>query len=69
MSWFRLSGDARLGRCATEGCAGQPTWRLEAGGVGSNYCPACKAGVNEAGGMWNVDSLPPAPSTWKWRTR
>jgi len=33
--WFRLPGDARIiGRCATEGCGGQPTWRLEANGVG-----------------------------------
>jgi hypothetical protein len=41
--WFKLSGDARLGRCATEGCGGQPTERLEAGGVGSNYCSGCRS--------------------------
>lgn len=40
--WFDLKGDARHGRCASEGCGGQPTWRLEAGGVGSNYCSGCK---------------------------
>lgn len=40
--WFELRGDARLGRCATEGCGGQPTWRLEAGGVGSDYCSGCR---------------------------
>jgi hypothetical protein len=40
--WFELKGDSRLGRCATEGCGGQPTWRLEAGGCGSNYCSGCK---------------------------
>jgi hypothetical protein len=40
--WFKLSGDARLGACASENCWGQPTWRLEAGGVGSNYCSGCK---------------------------
>jgi hypothetical protein len=40
--WFKLSGDARLGACASENCWGQPTWRLEAEGVGSNYCSGCK---------------------------
>lgn len=43
--WFDLSGDARLGSCATEGCGGQPTKRLEAGGVGSNYCSGCAAKI------------------------
>ena len=41
--WFQLKGDARLGRCATADCGGQPTWRLESDGVGSNYCSGCKA--------------------------
>lgn len=42
--WFELKGDQRLTmRCATKDCGGQPTWRLEAGGVGSYYCPGCKA--------------------------
>lgn len=40
--WFPLTGDERLGRCATEHCGGQPTWRLEAEGQGSNYCSGCK---------------------------
>jgi hypothetical protein len=40
--WFELKGDERLKRCATEGCGGQPTWRLEHGGTGSNYCSGCK---------------------------
>jgi hypothetical protein len=40
--WFKLSGDARLGHCDSEKCGGQPTWRLEADGVGSNYCSGCK---------------------------
>lgn len=40
--WFRLTGDERLGACASDGCGGQPTWRLEAGGIGSNYCSGCK---------------------------
>lgn len=43
--WFELKGDSRLGRCDSEGCGGQPTWRLEAGGVGSNYCSGCKARI------------------------
>lgn len=42
MTWFNLTGDARLGRCDTEGCGGQPTWRLETCGIGSNYCSGCK---------------------------
>ena len=41
--WFQLRGDERLTcRCATEGCGGQPTWKLEAGGIGSYYCSGCK---------------------------
>jgi hypothetical protein len=40
--WFNLRGDQRLSRCATEGCSGQPTFRLEAYGVGSNYCSGCR---------------------------
>jgi hypothetical protein len=40
--WFDLKGDERLSRCASEGCGGQPTFRLEAGGVGSNYCSGCR---------------------------
>lgn len=43
--WFNLTGDARLGRCATEGCGGQPTSRLEASGTGSNYCSGCRAKI------------------------
>lgn len=46
--WFALTGDARLGRCATDHCGGQPTWRLESGGVGSNYCSGCKEGIESA---------------------
>lgn len=41
--WFPLKGDERIThRCASEGCGGQPTWRLEAEGVGSYYCDGCK---------------------------
>ena len=43
--WFELKGDARLGRCATEMCGGQPTWRLETGGTGSKYCSGCKSNI------------------------
>lgn len=44
--WFDLKGDARLGRCASEGCGGQPTWRFEWNGTGSNYCSGCKARID-----------------------
>lgn len=48
MPWFALTGDERIrDRCASEGCAGQPTWRLEAGGVGSVYCSGCKAQIDK----------------------
>lgn len=43
--WFVLNGDERLGRCATEGCAQQPNFRLEACGVGCNYCSACRSRI------------------------
>lgn len=46
MTWFRLRGDARLGRCTSEGCGGQPMWRLEAGGVGSDYCSGCRQQID-----------------------
>lgn len=43
MPWFELKGDERINeRCASENCPGQPTWRLEADGVGSNFCSGCK---------------------------
>lgn len=67
MTWFNLRGDSRLGRCDTEGCGGQPTFRLEAGGVGSNYCSGCKAkiehdtnndGIESRSGYYGC-SLPP----------
>ena len=40
--WFQLKGDSRLGRCASENCGDAPTWRIEADGVGSDYCSGCK---------------------------
>lgn len=40
--WFKLTGDSRLGQCTSENCGGQPTWRLEAGGIGSDYCSGCR---------------------------
>jgi hypothetical protein len=46
--WFTLRGDERLTRCASEDCGGQPTWRLEADGVGSNYCSGCKEKIDWA---------------------
>lgn len=43
---FRLGGDARLTqRCATEDCAGQPIYRFERDGIGSNYCSGCAAAL------------------------
>jgi hypothetical protein len=44
--WFELKGDARLARCASENCGGQPTWRLEADGVGSDYCSGCRSRID-----------------------
>jgi hypothetical protein len=49
--WFDLKGDERLKRCATEGCGGQPIYRLEAEGVGSNYCSGCRAKIEAADSM------------------
>lgn len=46
MMWFDLRGDARLGRCTSEGCGGQPIFRLESGGVGSDYCSGCRANID-----------------------
>lgn len=45
--WFDLKGDARLGRCATDACGGQPRYRLEANGIGSNYCSGCRELIDE----------------------
>lgn len=47
MLWFDLRGDARLGRCATDGCGGQPAYRLEADGTGSNYCSGCRSQIED----------------------
>lgn len=44
--WFELKGDKRLCRCTTENCGGQPTWRLESGGIGSDYCSGCKDNID-----------------------
>jgi len=42
MSWFQVSKDYFRGLCASEDCLGVVEWRLEAGGVGSDYCGNCK---------------------------
>lgn len=47
--WFNLSGDMRLGACTTDRCGGQPTWRLESGGIGSDYCSGCKEIIERIG--------------------
>ena len=57
MTWFDLTGDSRLGRCATENCGGQPVFRLEAGGVSSNYCSGCHAMIVEIGTMGKLNRL------------
>ena len=45
--WFELQGDERITeRCASDGCGGQPTWRLEKDGCGSDYCSGCKAKID-----------------------
>jgi hypothetical protein len=63
MPWFDLTGDARLGRCATEGCGGQPTSRLEANGVGSNYCSGCREKIEGKRGVpWT--HYEPRVDTW-----
>lgn len=47
--WFRLKGDERITHhCVSEGCCGQPTWRLEADGVGAYYCSGCKEKIVQA---------------------
>lgn len=56
--WFKLQGDSRLGRCASEQCGGQPTWRLEAGGIGSDYCSGCKA-------LIDGEAAPITPEAWE----
>lgn len=53
--WFQLPVDVRLTRCATDHCGGQPTWRLEAGGTGSNYCSACKAKIQRQAYLGSED--------------
>lgn len=45
--WFLLHTNPLGGSCATGGCLNTPSWRLEAGGVGSNYCHNCKAKIEK----------------------
>lgn len=47
MFWFPLTCDERLGRCATENCGGQPIFRFECDGVGSNYCSGCRVKIKD----------------------
>ncbi len=48
MQWFDLPTEHRAGReCASAGCGEQATARLEAGGVGSDYCSDCVAKIDE----------------------
>ena len=50
--WFELKGDKRLGRCATQDCGGQPTWRFEGDGIGSNFCSGCKSIIETNARDW-----------------
>lgn len=46
--WFQLKGDERTThRCATDKCGGQPTYKLEADGVGAFYCSGCKEKIDQ----------------------
>jgi hypothetical protein len=42
MAWFELRASERLGPCTSDGCDGQPRYRLESGDIGSDYCAACR---------------------------
>lgn len=44
--WFPLTGDKRFGFCTSDNCGGQPAWRMEADGIGSNYCSGCRAKID-----------------------
>lgn len=47
MTWFSILTNPLHGECASEGCLNPPSWRLEAGGVGSEYCHNCKANIEK----------------------
>jgi hypothetical protein len=46
--WFALPYILKQGPCATENCLGEPVWRFEGGGVGSDYCLNCHAKLTSA---------------------
>lgn len=56
MPWFKHHPGPKKGlgdRCASENCAGIPSWRLEAGGVGSFYCFQCMVEI-ESDPHWHA---------------
>lgn len=66
--WFKLLGDQRLNRCTSENCGGQPTWRLESGGIGSDYCSGCKEKITrivdprcDCGHLFEICNAPNCP--------
>ena len=40
--WIYLKPGERRVHCATDGCEGQPLWRLEVDGIGSVFCSGCR---------------------------
>lgn len=52
--FFLLGGDARLRQCASDGCFQHVSYRMEIGGVGSEYCTPCAKKI--------AAQIPPAPA-------
>ena len=43
MDWFTIVRGSEV--CSTDGCLNPADWRMEAEGVGANYCVNCRARV------------------------
>lgn len=54
--FFRLGGDARLRQCASDGCFQHVSYRMEVGGIGSEYCEHCAKNIAA-----QIAPLPPTP--------
>lgn len=59
MTWFPLEQHQRMRHhwnlCASDGCMGIPTSRLEFDGVGSNYCSKCRVKIEKPGDdLWEL---------------
>ena len=39
--WTQPTVEELMGGCASEGCFWPATWRLDVGGVGSQFCSVC----------------------------